>query len=163
MSWLVLSTSLLNFGKRREFLTGSLARDIVFGRQGRFYDRGYEAQLNRASALSVVINAIAVWNTRYFEKAQAALASKGILVPETIWQHLSTLQWAHIHLNGSYHFTDILLKDDFRPLREYRGSYIPRTTQSPPPGNADEEEMLALEAEEERELFQLSLFQEEER
>jgi len=39
----------------------SLARDIAFGRQGRFHDRGYEAQLNRASALSLVINAIAVW------------------------------------------------------------------------------------------------------
>jgi len=38
----------------------SLARDIAFGRQGRFHDRGYEAQLNRASALSLVINAIAV-------------------------------------------------------------------------------------------------------
>ncbi len=47
----------------------SLARDIAFGRQGRFHDRGYEAQLNRASALSLVINAIAVWNTRYFEQA----------------------------------------------------------------------------------------------
>jgi len=52
----------------------SLARDIAFGRQGRFHDRGYEAQLNRASALSLAINAIAVWNTRYFERAQTALA-----------------------------------------------------------------------------------------
>ena len=36
----------------------SLARDIAFGRQGRFHDRGYEAQLNRASSLSLVINAM---------------------------------------------------------------------------------------------------------
>src|SRR6266568_1193587 len=100
----------------------SLARDIAFGRQGRFHDRGYEAQLNRASALSLVINAIAVWNTRYFEQAQAKLAQQGIPVPEGVWQHLSPLQWAHIHLNGSYHFTDVELEGDFRPLREYHGS-----------------------------------------
>jgi hypothetical protein len=31
----------------------SLARNLAFGRQGRFHDRGYEAQLNRASALSL--------------------------------------------------------------------------------------------------------------
>ena len=35
---------------------------------------------------------------------------------------LSPLQWAHIHLNGSYHFTDVELEGDFRPLREYHGS-----------------------------------------
>jgi hypothetical protein len=33
------------------------ARDISFGRQGRFGDRSYEAQLSQASALSLVINA----------------------------------------------------------------------------------------------------------
>jgi len=100
----------------------SLARDIAFGRQGRFHDRGYEAQLNRASALSLVINAIAVWNTRYFEQAQAKLAQQGIPVPEEVWHHLSPLQWAHIHLNGSYRLTDVELEGDFRPLREYHGS-----------------------------------------
>lgn len=96
--------------------------------EGRFHDRGYEAQLNRASALSLVINAIAVWNTRYFEQAQIALAKQGIPVPEEVWQHLSPLQWAHIHLNGSYHFTNLALDGDFRPLREYHG---PRTPLSP--------------------------------
>jgi len=70
----------------------SLARDIAFGRQGRFHGRGYEAQLNRASALSVVTHAIAVWNTRYFERGQAALARQGAPAPEQVWQHLSALQ-----------------------------------------------------------------------
>jgi hypothetical protein len=107
-----------------------------------------------------VINAIAVWNTRYFERAQEALARQGVPVPEHIWQHLSTLQWAHIHLNGSYHFTDITLKGDFRPLREYQGPRTPRADQPSISENADvqppskEEEML--------DPAQLSLFLEEE-
>jgi TnpA family transposase len=102
----------------------SLARAIVFGRQGRFHDRGYEAQLNRASALSLVINAIAVWNTRYFEQAQSALLKQEIVIPDAYWRHISPFQWSHIHLNGSYHFTNLDLDGDFRPLREYQGSHL---------------------------------------
>jgi hypothetical protein len=142
----------------------SLARDIAFGRQGRFHDRGYEAQLNRASALSLVINAIAVWNTRYFERAQAALTRQGVPIPEQIWQHLSTLQWAHIHLNGSYHFTDITLNGDFRPLREYQESRLRRAAQ--PSVSEGVDAVITLTPEEEQEELlnpmQLSLFLEEE-
>jgi hypothetical protein len=98
-----------------------MARALFFGRQGRFTDRGYEAQLNRASALSLVLNAIVVWNTRYFEQAQTALARQGDPVAESIWKHLSAIQLEHIHLVGAYHFTDVQLEGEFRPLREYQG------------------------------------------
>jgi len=96
----------------------ALARDISFGHQGRFTDRSYEAQLNRASALSLVINAIVVWNTRHFDRAQAKLLEQGELVDESVWQHLSPLAWKHINLVGSYHFSDVHLQGEFRPLRE---------------------------------------------
>src|SRR5260370_21604025 len=95
-----------------------MARDIAFGHQGRFTDRSYEAQLNRASALSLVINAIVVWNTRHFDRAQAKLLEQGELVDEGVWQHLSPLAWKHINLVGSYHFSDVHLEGEFRPLRE---------------------------------------------
>jgi Tn3 transposase DDE domain len=82
---------------------------------------GHEAQLNRASALSLVLNAIVVWNTRYFEQAQVAVAKQGDPIAESIWKHLSAIQWEHIHLVGAYHFTDVKLEGEFRPLREYQG------------------------------------------
>ena len=94
-----------------------MARDISFGHQGRFTDRSYEAQLNRASALSLVINAIVVWNTRHFERAQAKLLEQGYPVEDSVWQHLSPLAWKHINLVGSYHFADLHLEEEFRPLR----------------------------------------------
>ncbi|GAC1299955.1 MAG: Tn3 family transposase [Ktedonobacteraceae bacterium] len=97
----------------------SMARAVSFGRQGRFADRGYEAQLNRASALSLVLNAIVVWNTRYFEQARMKLEQKGHPVPNNAWPHLSPILWEHIHLVGSYHFTDFQMEGEFRPLREY--------------------------------------------
>ena len=134
----------------------SLARDIAFGRQGRFHYRGYEAQLNRASALSLVINAIAVWNTRYFEQAQTKLAQQGVPIPEEVWQHLSPLQWAHIHLNGSYHFTDVMLEGDFRPLREYHGS----RAQLAPCSESMEIETVSSQEEEDVSPIQLSLLEE---
>lgn len=130
----------------------ALARDIAFGRQGRFHDRGYEAQLNRASALSLVINAIAIWNTRYFERAAVALAQQGVPVPEQMWQHLSPLQWAHIHLNGSYHFTDITLPGEFRPLREYHGPHARL-----PPGVEQGEAEVASSREDEETLLPVQL------
>jgi hypothetical protein len=67
-----------------------------------------------------VINAIVVWNTRYLEQAQTALARQGDPVAESVWKHLSAIQWEHIHLVGAYHFTDMKLEGEFRPLREYQ-------------------------------------------
>ena len=41
-----------------------------------------------------------------------------------MWQHLSPLAWKHINLVGSYHFTDVHLEGDFRPLRELESRRI---------------------------------------
>ena len=118
----------------------SLARDISYGRQGRFMDRGYEAQLNRASALSLVINAIAVWNTRYFEQAHTALTQQGVVLSQDVWSHLSPFQWAHIHFNGSYRFTEVPLEKDFRPLRDYHGARVPRSALERPSQETNSEQ-----------------------
>src|SRR5712691_10005276 len=57
-------------------------------------------------------------NTRHFDRAQAKLLEQGELVDESVWQHLSPLAWKHINLVGSYHFSDVHLQGEFRPLRE---------------------------------------------
>jgi hypothetical protein len=68
--------------------------------------------------LSLIINAIVVWNTRHFDRAQAKLLEQGEQVEDSVWQHLSPLAWKHINLVGSYHFSDVHLEEEFRPLRE---------------------------------------------
>jgi TnpA family transposase len=45
-------------GLNRQESLHAMARSMFFGRQGRFGERGYEAQLNRASALSLAISPI---------------------------------------------------------------------------------------------------------
>jgi len=125
----------------------SMARTVSFGRQGRFADRGYEAQLNRASALSLVLNAIVVWNTRYFEQARVELEQKGHPVPEGVWQHLSPILWEHIHLVGSYHFTEFQVEGEFRPLREWDEPLTRDALQSQGEQELQEEEMLIIDEE----------------
>lgn len=137
----------------------SLAREISFGRQGRFMDRGYEAQLNRASALSLVINAIGVWNTRYFEQAQTVLSRQGIVLPENLWSHVSPFQWTHIHFNGTYHFPEVAPEEGFRPLREYQGAPVHRPLPQHPSEEVISEQNRASEQGED--MIQLALLEEE--
>jgi len=142
----------------------SMARAIFFGRQGRFTDRGYEAQLNRASALSLVLNAIVVWNTRHFERAQEQLVQRHEPVEEQVWQHLSAILWEHINLVGSYHFADVQLEEEFRPLREVEERRAKRKKDMTPPAETDTESLLQTEqsVEEAERPTQLSLLQDDE-
>jgi hypothetical protein len=93
-----------------------MARDISFGRQGRYGDRGYEAQLNRALALSLVINAIIVWNTRYLAAAADELARRGQPILDTAWTHLTPLLWEHVHFVGAHRFEEPVITGELRPL-----------------------------------------------
>lgn len=62
---------------RRRILVGlnkgeamnGLARAVFFGKQGELRERDLQDQLQRASALNILINAISIWNTVYLEKA----------------------------------------------------------------------------------------------
>lgn len=92
----------------------SIARAVCFGRQGRFPDRDLEAQLSRASALSLVLNPIVVCNTRYLAAAEARLDAEEHAVPEETWRHLSPLIREHVLLVGTYCF------DEPRPRHELR-------------------------------------------
>ena len=50
-----------------------LARALFFGKRGEFRERGIQDQLQRASALNILINAISVWNTVYLSEVQRNL------------------------------------------------------------------------------------------
>ena len=47
----------------------ALAPAIFFGKQGELRERTMQHQLQRASALNIIINAISVWNTIYLTEA----------------------------------------------------------------------------------------------
>ena len=80
-----------------------LARAIFFGKQGELRERTLQNQLQRASTLNIIINAINIWNTIYLEKALEYLKTIEE-VDEDLLGNISPLAWEHINLLGEYNF-----------------------------------------------------------
>jgi TnpA family transposase len=106
----------LNKGETRN----SLARAVFLHRLGQIRDRTYENQQHRASGLNLLVTAIILWNTRYLERAVAALR-QAEEVPDHLLAHLSPLGWEHVNLTGDYiwaaHHTMSENIDGMRALR----------------------------------------------
>ncbi len=81
----------------------ALARAIFFGKRGELREKELQDQLQRASALNILINAICVWNTKYLEKAIEHLKTQENF-DEELLKHISPLNWAHINFLGEYSF-----------------------------------------------------------
>lgn len=92
-----------------------LARALFFGKRGELRERGLQDQLQRASALNILINAISVWNTVYLTEAIKVSKEKGLL-HEGLIQHISPLAWEHINFLGEYKF-NLKQTTDLRSLR----------------------------------------------
>jgi hypothetical protein len=105
----------LNKGEARN----ALARAVFFHRLGAVSDRVRSEQANKASALTLLTAAIALWNTVYLQKALRKLADHNLSVPDDRLPHLSPLGWEHIQLTGHYYWnSDSTSKlDRLRPLR----------------------------------------------
>ncbi|MCA1054190.1 Tn3 family transposase [Rossellomorea aquimaris] len=95
-----------------------LARALFFGKRGELRERGLQDQLQRASALNILINAITVWNTVYLTEATKILKEKGLLKEELL-PHISPLGWEHINLLGEYSFDSkkVPKSNELRPLK----------------------------------------------
>jgi len=95
----------------------ALARAIFFGKRGEFRERELQDQLQRASALNILINAISIWNTTYLQKAIDHL-KQNYTFDESLLKHISPLGWEHINLLGEYNFDvkNVLESDELRPL-----------------------------------------------
>lgn len=96
----------------------ALARAIFFGKHGELRERALQDQLQRASALNILINAISVWNTLYLTKATEFQTKKGVLHEELL-NHISPLGWEHINFLGEYTFNTNppTTENALRPLR----------------------------------------------
>lgn len=98
-------------------LMNSLARAVFFAKRGEMRERDLQDQLQRASALSIIMNAISVWNTVYLQKAIDYLKTKKSF-DNNLLRHVSSLNWEHINFIGDYHFDSktALDPDKLRPL-----------------------------------------------
>ena len=85
--------------------------------KGELRERELQDQLQRASALNIIINAISVWNTAYLQKAIDHLKQTSS-IDESLLEHIAPLGWEHINFLGEYKFElrNVHETDDLRPL-----------------------------------------------
>jgi TnpA family transposase len=88
----------LNRGEHRQ----SLARWLFFANQGEFREGDYEEIMNKASCLSLISNAVLVWNTIQIQKIVEELRASGHPVKDEDLARVSLLLRAHVIPNGSY-------------------------------------------------------------
>jgi len=108
----------INRGLNKGEAMNALARAIFFGKFGELRERALQDQLQRASALNIIINAISVWNTVYLAKAAELRKNKGDFNEELL-NHISPLGWEHINFLGEYKFDikQITTLKSLRPLK----------------------------------------------
>ena len=82
-----------------------LARSLFFADQGMFRSGDYYQMMNRASCLSLLSNAVLVYNTlRIARMLEQAHAQGQTFSPEAI-AHVSPLMYRHVIVNGTYDFS----------------------------------------------------------
>jgi TnpA family transposase len=90
----------LNRGESRH----DLARWLFFANQGEFRTGDYEEIMNKASCLSLLSNAVLVWNTVRMGEIVARLRAAGEAVSDEDLGRISPLAYAHVIPNGTYVF-----------------------------------------------------------
>ena len=88
----------LNRGERRH----QLARRLFFANQGAFQTGDYEEIMNKATCLSLLSNAVVVWNTVQMTRIIAQLRASGETLTEEDLARVSPLASAHVIPNGTY-------------------------------------------------------------
>ncbi len=82
----------------------NLARHLFFARRGENWEREFEEQLNRASALLILTNACVLWNSVHFSEIYQELQSEDFdFLPED-FRHVSPYAFEHIIPYGQYFF-----------------------------------------------------------
>jgi TnpA family transposase len=88
----------LNRGEFRH----TLAKWLFFANQGAFRIGDYEEIMNKASCLSLLSNAVLVWNTVHIDRILTRLRKDGNIVLDEDLARVSPLMRKHITPNGRY-------------------------------------------------------------
>lgn len=88
----------LNRGEHRQ----SLAKWLFFANQGEFREGDHEEIMNKASCLSLLGNAVLVWNTMQIQRIVEGLRAAGYTVRDEDLARVSPFLRARVIPNGSY-------------------------------------------------------------
>jgi hypothetical protein len=79
-----------------------LARRFFFANQGAFQTGDYEKIMNKATCLSLLSNAVLVWNTMHMMRIIKQLRATGKSITDEELARISPLAFAHVIPNGTY-------------------------------------------------------------
>lgn len=83
-----------------------LAKAVQFGNEGKFTVKEPSRQQLRASSLSLIMDAICVWNAVYLQRSIDYLESNGKLIDRSYLKHISPKNYEHINFLGRYDFSE---------------------------------------------------------
>ena len=92
----------LNKGEHRH----ALADHVFFANKGEFRQGDADSLISQASSLSLVCNAVLIWNTMEYDRIISQLKVTGLVVDEKCLCRISPLAFKHIALNGRYDFEE---------------------------------------------------------
>jgi len=96
-----------------------LRQFIHFANEGKIRSHLEEKQINEASCLNLVVNAIILWNTVYMQEVVKQLREEGKDIKDGDLKHLGPARHEHINPYGHYTFNvqQELQRKGLRPLR----------------------------------------------
>ena len=100
----------LNRGEARHELVG---RCLFFANRGEFRSGDAEEIMNKASCLSLLSNAVLVWNTLRIAEIVNQLRAAGHAIADQDLARMSPLMHGHVIPNGTYRFGD---EEESRPI-----------------------------------------------
>lgn len=91
----------LNLGEHRH----AVARYVFFANRGEFRTGDIDEIMNKASCLSILSNAILVWNTVQIAGIVKRLKESGNYIDEKNLARISPMMYKHVFVNGTYDFS----------------------------------------------------------
>jgi hypothetical protein len=79
-----------------------LARRLFFANQGAFQTGDYDEVMNKATCLSLLSNAVVVWNTVQMAQIIAQLRASGETITDDELARVSPMAFTHVIPNGTY-------------------------------------------------------------
>jgi TnpA family transposase len=89
-----------------------LARRLFFANQGAFQTGDYEEIMNKATCLSLLSNAVLVWNTMHMMRIIVQLRASGETITPEELRRISPLAISHVIPNGTYFTQHTTLEHD---------------------------------------------------
>jgi len=93
----------LNRGESRH----QLAKNLFFANRGAFKTNNRIEIMNKASCLSLLSNAVLLWNTYHIQKIIEKLRANGYEILDEHLEKISPLMFKHIQIHGTYHFENL--------------------------------------------------------